>query len=66
MVPESGHGHAIHVAAYDRPGRVGSNNGHHDVAGDAESSVGEDAEVLEEDGELAACETAVVHGNGRP
>lgn len=65
-VPELGNGHAVDEAADDRPGRVRRDYAHGNVAGYAERSAGEDAEVLEEDGEFGACETGVVHGDGDP
>ena len=65
-VPELGNGHAVDEAADDRPGRVRRDYPHDNVAGNAEGSAGEDAEVLEEDGEFRACETGVVHGDGDP
>ena len=52
VVPEFGDRDAGHVAADNGPGGVCGDDGHDDVAGEAEGLEGEDAEVLEENGEF--------------
>lgn len=59
-IPELCDWDTIQIAADKGPGRVQRNDRRHSVAGEAEGSAGENAQVLKEDGEFAACEAGVV------
>lgn len=65
-VPEAGDGEAVDKGADDSPGAVGGDDSHDDVAGETEALVGEDTQVLEQDGELGGAQAGVVEGDGGP